>query len=463
MKKIFRYLAALMLVAGVSVACDNKEQTIQKPVIISLQVSPTELTAPATGIVEAVDVITNAEVWDYMTTTDWIEVEKTEDGLTVEVLENNDTEVRTADIIVFAYTGDVRETSTITVEQAAAVSEGGNGGESDLGGVDAKGNIIFECSEFKAQMVSSYDANGDGEISLSEAAYVTKLVVTYDEENEEIFQIESLVGIKHFVNLVELDCDLNLLTSLDLSGLKKLEYVDCCYNRITDLNLAGCESLKWLYFYNNAVTELNISGCTKLQFIQGYKNRVTKMNVSGLKDLIYFDMRFNSLTDLKISDCSALQIIAIGDNSLASLDLTGLPALYTVGCYNNNISTLDVSKLPSLQMLECYNNNLATLDVTANPLLTMLTCQNNMISELKFTGCNSLKVFSCNSNRLSGELDLTSYKSLERVNCGGNNFTAVYVTGCTKIYELTCGNTNITSLDVTSNTALESLVIRLRH
>ena len=88
----------------------------------------------------------------------------------------------------------------------------------------------------------------------------------------------------------------------------------------------------------------------------------------------------------------------------------------------------------------------------------MITCQNNMISELNFDGCDKLKVLYCNSNRLSGSLDLTAHKSLERVNCGGNNFTAVNVRGCTKIYELTCGNTYITTLDVASNTALESLV-----
>lgn len=458
MKTIFGYIAAALLVAGVSVACDNKEPLKQEPVKISLQVSPIELNVTAARSIETIEVITNAEEWDFMTTASWIEVEKTEDGLTVEVLENEKTEVRTADIIVFAFTGDVRETATVTVEQAAAVSEGGNEGGSDIGGLDANGNIVFECSEFKAQMVTYYDANGDGEISPAEVANVKDLVVTYDEENEEIFQITSLVGIKYFVNLVNLDCDLNLLTSLDLSGLKKLEYVDCCYNKITDLNLSGCESLKWIYFYSNAVTEINLDGCKNLTFIQGYKNKISKMDVRGLQELVYFDMRFNSLTELKISNCPKLNIIATGDNYLTSLELAGLPELYTVGCYNNNISTLDVSNLPKLQMLECYNNNLAKLDVSANPLLTMLTCQNNMISELDFEGCNSLKVLSCSSNRLSGDFNLSAYKDLERVDCGGNNFTSVNVTGCTKISDLSCANTDITTLDVTSNTLLESLI-----
>ena len=98
MKKIFGYLATALLVAGVSVACDNKEPIEKEPVKISLEVSPTELSAPAARSVETIEVITDAEEWDYMTTASWIEVEKTDDGLTVEVLENEDTEVRTADI-----------------------------------------------------------------------------------------------------------------------------------------------------------------------------------------------------------------------------------------------------------------------------------------------------------------------------------------------------------------------------
>ena len=384
MKNILRYAAVLLAFSGAFLlaSCEGEENpATNEDVKISLEVATEEINFTSEGGTEYVTVITDAEQWDVLVAASWLTVEKTDDVLTITASVYSDKEKsRAGNVIVYALTGNVREESVIKVTQTPA-------GEST---VTPEGMIAFEDEQFKTLVLEACDRNGDGELSHQEASYITDLVLTYNEENTEVNKITSLKGIEYFVNLVNLDCDLNAITYLDLSGLKKLEYVDCAYNEITSLDVSGCESLKWLYFYSNKVSELNIEGCVSLQFLQGYKNNIKKVDVSGLSELTYFDLMFNSLTDVKVNDCPKLQIIALGNNNLASIDLTGLPELYTLGCYGNSISSLDLSNLPKLNMLECYNNNITSLDLSNNPALTALTCQNNLISDLKIASCTNM-------------------------------------------------------------------------
>lgn len=452
MKNIFRYAALLLAVSGsfLFASCEGEENPAEKEEIeISLEVTSEEVTFTYEGGTEYITIATDADQWDYLVAASWLTVEKWDDGIVVNAPQYSDKEkTRVGNIIVYAYTGNNRSEIKIKVTQTPA----GNSA------VTPAGMIAFECEEFKTLALEACDRNGDGEVSPAEAAYVTDLVLTYDEENTEINKITSLKGIEYFVNLVNLDCDLNALTSLDLSGLKKLKYVDCAYNYITSLNVSGCESLQQLYFYSNNVSDLNIDGCVSLQLLQGYKNNIKRVDVSNLSELGYFDLRFNALTDIKVSNCPELKVIAVGDNNIASIELTGLPELYTLGCYNNSFTSLDLSNLPKLEMLECYNNNLVSLDLSANPKLTTLTCQNNMISDLNISSCTLMSKFDCSSNRLSGVLDMSAYKNLKTFICGGNKFTSINIDGCTLITDLSCENTDITSINVSDAVNLESFV-----
>jgi len=450
MKNIFRNAVCLLALFSVFavISCEKQNEVKTEAADITLTVDPLEISFPAEGGFENIVVTTDAESWDFMVAASWITAERSDDGIALLVQSYAGQSALRGELVVYASNKDGGRK-----EVSVKVSQMPGGGV-----VPPEGAIAFECEEFKSLMVSACDVNRDGEVSPEEAAFVTDLALTYDEENIEINRITSLKGIEYCVNLKNLECDLNAITSLDLSGLKKLEYVDCAYNLITDLNVSGCESLKWLYFYSNEVSELNIDGCNALQFLQGYKNKVRRIDVSGLQELVYFDMRMNHITDAIVKDCPKLVVIALGDNKIASLELTGLPELYTLGCYGNMLTSLDLSHLPKLDMLECYNNNLTSLDLSANPALVMLTCQNNMISDMDIADCGLLNVLDCSGNRLSGRFDSAVYTGMERLNCGGNDFTEVNVSGCAKMTELYCDNTDIVSLDVSSCTMLETLV-----
>lgn len=444
---LFATLVAVALVLTSSCNTDNGSETEQQPVDISLVLSSYQLSFLAEGGIADVSVVTNAKSWDFVNATSWAEVELTDDGVSIYVPANSSDSSRKGDIVIVATTdGSVKE-ATITIEQV------------EHGGTTSDGELTFECPVFEELMLSLCDFNGDGAISTEEAARVTDLTLTLDESSDSSQEpITSLKGIKNFVNLVNLDCDGNLLTELDLSGLERLEYLDCCYNKIKSLNISGCKSLQQVYCYMNEIETILHDGCDNLAFFQAYKNHLTTLDMSNKPNLVYFDVLFNSLREVKIDNCPKLKYVAVGNNNLTSLSLKGLPELSSLGCHQNNIANLDLSELPKLSFLECYTNNISTLDLTANPDITYFACQNNLISELKFDNLKALRKFDCSNNRLTGSLDLSKHTALTSAICGGNKFTAISVTACTALTELSCENTSITALDVTTLPLLESLV-----
>ena len=189
-------LAALTAVAVLlTTACTTGgEQTPAEdpqPADISLLFSSPSLTIPAEGGVYDVMVVTDAESWDFVNAISWAEVERTDEGISLYVTENKSNSSRTGDILIIATTGTTVKERTIAVEQVAS------------GGTSADGNLMFECPVFEELVLSSYDTDGDGVLSTAEAARVTDLVLTLDENSEtEQEAITSLKGIKNFVNLV---------------------------------------------------------------------------------------------------------------------------------------------------------------------------------------------------------------------------------------------------------------------
>ena len=88
------------------------------------------------------------------------------------------------------------------------------------------------------------DKNGDGEIQESEALIIDSINISHRF-------INSLIGIKSFVNLEYLDCNSNLNTELDVKGMKKLITLNCIDNKITSLNIQEVKNLEILYCGNN--------------------------------------------------------------------------------------------------------------------------------------------------------------------------------------------------------------------
>ena len=126
--------------------------------------------------------------------------------------------------------------------------------------------------------------------------------------------ISDLTGLEDFVSLVSLNCQNNLLTSLDISDNQLLESLNCSGNQLTVLDISS----------NGSLLELNISD-----------NQFAALDIGAS-------------TNLETLNCSA--------NFLTSLDFTAYQALTSINCSANQLTNLTFSANDNLRTLDCSFN-----------------------------------------------------------------------------------------------------------
>ncbi len=397
-------------------------------------------------------------------------------------------------------------------------------------------------------------------VTLEEVKRITRLNVSGNwVSSEEGYdgKLTSLRGIEYFESLTHLDCFGNQLTALDVSKNTVLTKLYCYSNRLTTLDVSKNTALTILYCYNNQLTTLDVSKNTALTYLSCGINRLTTLDVSKNTALIDLSCYSNQLTTLDVSKNTALTDLSCFNNQLTALDVSKNTALTDLSCGFNQLTTLDVSKNTALTELDCAYNQLTALDISKNTTLTELDCKNNpgdgsvfpvtawfdnnsipsadkfttgswyyngkavridyrkagtnpgtditadfdplfaqelqnrgyiadaknitleevkKITELDVSGkwvsseeydgkltslrgieyFESLKDLNCRGNQLT-TLDVSKNTALTHLNCCYNQLNAVDVSKNTVLIYLHCGDNRLTTLDVSKNTALTDL------
>jgi hypothetical protein len=220
------------------------------------------------------------------------------------------------------------------------------------------------------------DANSDGEIQVAEALEITFLrlsgFVLSDSE-----KISSLEGINSFSNLIHLECQYNLLQTLDLGSLPNLFYLACSYNNLTSLNLQNFSNLEILYCGFNPLSSLN------LQFLPNLKS---------------LDCSTTLLTSLDVTPFTNLNNLTCSNSQLTSLNVTGLPNLGFIQCDFNQLTTVNLQGLSNLGYLSVTNNQISSLNLQQAPNLGNVILNNNLLTSISVEGLNFLNTFECNNN-----------------------------------------------------------------
>ena len=250
--------------------------------------------------------------------------------------------------------------------------------------------------------VREHDTNSDGILSPEEIEAAKSMIVKPD------FGAKNLKGIEYFTYLETLVCSNLELTSLDLSGNKKLTSLHCANNLLTSLDLSENTELKTLHCENNnALTSLNVSRNTKLETL----------------------------------NCT--------NNSLTTLDVSKNTALKELTCYSNALTTLDLSKNTKLFSLNCASNDLKALDLSQNTRLSTLNCTDNRLTSLDLSQNTELSTLNCTNNRLTS-LDLSQNTRLDSLYCGGNRLTFLDLQGLTLTGSATVGGQTRDGLTVSA-------------
>ena len=117
-------------------------------------------------------------------------------------------------------------------------------------------NIQIDDSHFPDDNFRSYllslPSGTDGIITEAEKGKIKKIDVS--DKN-----ISSLKGMELFTDLESLDCNVNQLTSLDVSKNTYLKYLYCQGNNLTSLIIGDNDKLETVWCFNNELTSLDLS------------------------------------------------------------------------------------------------------------------------------------------------------------------------------------------------------------
>lgn len=157
------------------------------------------------------------------------------------------------------------------------------------------------------------------EVKVVSGIYDTTLIVGTVEWIGRIYYPQDTIiriygNVKNFRSSVGTD-----LIGLDASHNTILTELDCSVNNISSLNVSGCVNLQQLACsYNNISSSLDVS-------------------------------QLDALTELYCSN-----------NNIPSLVVKENGPLISINCENNNLSYLNINGLADLRSLWCYGNNLST-------------------------------------------------------------------------------------------------------
>lgn len=175
---------------------------------------------------------------------------------------------------------------------------------------DDSGNIPIDAAHFPDDAFRSYllsqSYGMDQMLTEDEIANVTYMDVSDSD-------IQSLEGIRYFVNLETLSCEENQLTTLNLSNNTALKYLDCYSNQLTTLNVSQCTLLTNLDCEDNQLLALDVSACTALSRLSCSNNQLRSLIISVDAPLTNIAFYSNQLGEQVIANLvNSLPIVTSG-------------------------------------------------------------------------------------------------------------------------------------------------------
>lgn len=304
------------------------------------------------------------------------------------------------------------------------------------------------------------------------------------------------------VALTSLICTDGQLTSIDLSNNTELIEIWLYRNKLTSLDVSKNTALKTMIIWDNQLTSLDVSNNTALELLQPAQNKLTSLDVSNNTELTNLNCYMNQLISLDISNNTKLTNLDCSYNQLTALDVSNNRFLKTLYCYSNQLSELDITnnlglalskvicgdqpQTLSLKVISAQNEesslpeggntnvSIVVLDGPTSPVMTNLyliaaaeanegvsfvkkadgtvNVEDNLEELAKVTEIN---VFSVSDPTVCYEIIF--FPNLESLYCGKNQLTSLNLSKNTALKTLDCQNNQLISLNLSNNTALESL------
>ena len=164
--------------------------------------------------------------------------------------------------------------------------------------------------------------------------------------------------------------------------------------------------------------------------------------------------------------CAALCLLpalALAEGAAdVAIDPTNFPdanfRTYVATFDTDNDDRLTPAELAAVEYMALYNKSIGDLTgIEHFTDLTELDCRRNQLTSLDLSKNTALEELDCGDNQLTS-LDVSANTALKQLYCMNNPLTALDVSVNTALTDLNCINTQRASLDVSKNTSLTSLL-----
>lgn len=311
----------------------------------------------------------------------------------------------------------------------------------------------------------------DGKVLTSTISSLTSLDVSSAS-------ITNMTGIQDFVALKNLKCNINLITSMDLTKNSALNSLDCSYNKglisfdlskNTVLNSLDCS-------YNTRLISIDLSQNIALTSLKSNGNsKLLVLDVSKNLALTELECNYANLTTLDVSKNVNLKRLFCSSNKLEKLNLKNGNNVnflnnYINFQYNPNLSCIQVDNvaysnanwLKAKDATAYYSDNCSSQNILISSEFEDKLIALGIDKDGKNGSVLSAEIFNIKSIDLSnsGITDLSGieyFKSLETLICKGNLISAIDLSNNTSLKYLDCSNNPLTVLNVYKNMLLTEL------
>jgi Leucine-rich repeat (LRR) protein len=284
--------------------------------------------------------------------------------------------------------------------------------------------INIPDANFKAALLANaaINTNANQEIECSEAAAYTSFI------NVSNSNISDLTGIEAFTGITMLNCSVNQLSSLDLSANTALVNLNCTGNFISNLNISNCLSLEQLFCSVNQITELDLSNHIYLEQILCNENALISLNIQN---------GFNgNLTNFLATTNPDLECVAV--DNVNDMLVNWPNAIDGIASYNLNCSVCTI-------FIPDANFKAALL---ANPYINTNSNQEVECTEAaSFSG----NIFVLNSN-ISDLTGIEAFHGVAQLNCSMNQLTSLDLSANTALTYVEAHSNQLVNLLLPSGT-----------
>lgn len=222
-------------------------------------------------------------------------------------------------------------------------------------------------------------------------------------------------------------------TDIEISSLVNLDVLNCEHNELNALDLTNNKKIVMLYIDDNpfTVSAPVIGEKPDLVLLEmGKTDKVDpNFNLSNYPKMVSFSAYANSgLTSIDPTGCPDLQRLSIDVTPVSSIDLSKNEKLTILNVSDTKITELNLSKNAALMQLFCDHSasgysqyKIKSLELRNNPLLTYIFANGNAISDIDVSSLYYLQDLRLRNNNLS-HLDVSKNTNLNTLMISGNYF-----------------------------------------